>query len=77
MIILAERENAMAAVIVVVVGERKLGWEVIPYRKVKSGAGGRLTKVVSQSKKGDENSGFGRTEMGHTAEFNDGTRCLA
>jgi len=40
----------MAAVIVVV-GERKLECEVIPYRKVKSGAGGRLTKVVSQSKK--------------------------
>lgn len=50
MIILAERENAMATVIVVV-GERKLGWEAIPYQKVKSGAGGRLTKVVSQSKK--------------------------
>jgi len=41
------------------------------------GAGERLTKAVSQSKKGEENSGFGRAKMGHTTEFNDGIRFRA
>jgi len=62
----------MAAVIVVV-GERELKWEAIQYRKVKCGEGERLTKAVLQSKKGEENSGFRRAEMGHTTEFNDET----